>query len=106
MATGKQHKPVTVTKRFDKSSPMLARSSGNSRFPSTMVLSQDGVAYELSGVSVKSVRPVGQNEELTLTYTGITQSSVTDRNSSHSNKNSKSVIATPPASHNTTRSNR
>lgn len=107
LATGKrQHKPITITKPVDKSSPMLARSSGNPQFPSKMVLSQDGIAYELSGVSVKSVRRLGKNEELVLTYTGVKQSSATDYNSSRSNKNSRSSVAAPPANHNTTRSNK
>lgn len=104
MATGKrQHKPITIMKEIDKSSPLLARSSGNPQFPSTMVLSQDGIAYELTGVSVKSVRRVGKNEELTLTYTGIKQSSATDYNSSRSNRTTS--LAVPPANHNSTRSN-
>lgn len=104
LPTGKrQHKPLTIVKEMDKSSPLLARSSGNSQFPKNIVLSQNGIAYELSGVSVKSVRKKGDKEELVLTYTGIKQSSATDYNSSRSNRGAK---LDDPANHNVTRSNK
>ncbi len=65
LATGKrQHKPVTVTKRIDKASPLLAKSSGNPQFPSTIRLSQDGVDYVLSGVVVTSVRKKAKRKSL------------------------------------------
>jgi len=119
LPTGKrQHKPVTITKPIDKSSPLLARSSGSSHFPKTIVVSQNGIAYELTGVSVKSVRRVGKNEELVLSYTGVKQSSARDYNSSRSNRGrraegadynssrSNSSSLAPPANHNSTRSNK
>lgn len=107
MATGKrQHAPVTITKPIDKSSPKLARSSGNPQFPTSLTLSQNGMTYQLTGVKVTSVRQKGNTEELTFTYTGLKQSSATDYNSSRSNRNSSRAVGAPPANHNSTRSNR
>lgn len=107
LATGKrQHKPITITKAIDKSSPMLARSTGNPQFPSSLTLSQNGVTYQLTGVKVTSVRKRGNTEELTLTYTGVKQSSATDYNSSRSNRSTSRAVEASPANHNSTRSNR
>ncbi len=106
MATGKrQHKPVTITKRIDKASPLFA-SSGNSEnnplHESRMTIEQDGVTYVLNGIKILSAKQKGNTETLTISYTSIkvqpkaaTVKSVktksvkaTDYNSSRSNKNS------------------
>ncbi len=111
LATGKRrHAPIKITKRIDKASPMLARSSNNSSFPSQITISKNGMQYELTGVVVTSVRKLGKNEELTLTFkamkvtSNVGRAAATDYNSSRSNNSSRA--ATAPANHNTTRSNR
>ena len=114
LPTGKrQHKPITITKRIDKATPLLAKAggtSGNPNFPTRIAVKQNGVSYDLTGVKVTSSKKAGNNEVLTLSYQSISKSTVgtraTDYNSSRSNKADISRIAVPkpPANHNTTRS--
>lgn len=99
MATGKhQHKPITLTKQVDKSSPLFQASVGsghnplheakskkannplheangtsanNPLFASAMTIEQDGVTYQLHGVKVLSSTRDGDTETITLSYTSI-----------------------------------
>lgn len=114
LPTGKrQHKPITITKRIDKATPMLAQAtwtSGNPTFPNRITVKQGGVSYDLSGVKVTSSKKVGDKEVLTLSYRSISKSigstRATDYNSSRSNKadSARRASPKPPANHNTTRS--
>jgi len=114
LPTGKrQHKPLTITKRIDKATPLLAKAggtSGNPSFPTRIAVEQNGVSYDLTGVKVTSSKKVADNEVLTLSYQSISKSTGSTRgidyNSSRSNKTGRSARAAPkpPANHNTTRS--
>ncbi len=114
LPTGKrQHKPISIAKPVDKATPMLARSSGGKGLPSAMTLSKDGVRYQLTGVTVTSVKRLGDKEVLTLTYAGMKKLpamravKAQDYNSSRSNRGGRAPAAKPGgANHNTTRSNR
>lgn len=108
LATGKrQHKPISITKPIDKATPLLARSSSGDGFPSELTISENGTNYHLKGVKVRSVRRMGKNEVLTISYTDLetTRTRARDYNSSRSNTTSRALRAAP-ANHNTTRSNR
>lgn len=108
LATGKrQHEPISITKPIDKASPLLARSSSGSGFPTEITISENGTDYHFQGVKVQSVRRAGKNEILTISYTGLetTQTRARDYNSSCSNTTFRAMKAAP-ANHNTTRSNR
>lgn len=120
LATGKrQHKPITIVKRIDKSSPLYqeaSSSNNNPMYESKMSISQNGVIYELEGVKIERIEKKGQNEVLTLSYKSIkakhdaAMNSVrnvkaTNYNSSRSNKTSRAAAPeASPANHNVTRS--
>ncbi|MEM9158163.1 MAG: type VI secretion system tube protein Hcp [Verrucomicrobiota bacterium] len=118
-ATGKrQHKPVTIVKRIDKASPMLAKAASGrtSGLPSTLRLEMDGRVYVLEGVKVLSSKKEGSKETISFSYTKIEHDTAKsmiqntravkaqDYNSSRSNNEARAASA--PANHNSTRSNR
>ena len=118
MATGKrQHKPVTITKRVDKASPLFqdkGTEGQNPLYNSRMTIEQDGVTYELEGVKVLSSKRNGNTETVTLSYQSIKAAhdaamnsvrnmkaaEATDYNSSRSNRTTKA------SDYNSSRSNR
>ena len=122
MATGKrQHKPITITKAIDKSTPALAKAGWKANgpaLPKVLRISDGGVTYELTGVQVVSVKQEGDKEVYTLSYGGIKAShdaamssvrnvkaaEAQDHNSSRSNKSAAAQEA--PVNNNSSRSNR
>ncbi len=78
MATGKrQHKPIRVTKRIDKSTPLLAQalSSGNSMGNVTIQRTQGGKSETMTLVNatVAAVEKTGNTEHVTFNYQQIRQ---------------------------------
>jgi type VI protein secretion system component Hcp len=104
MATGKrQHKPLTITKEIDKSSPMLMRAKDNGTVFSNVKIKADGHVTVLKRATIVDITSDGNAEVITLE--GEVARPATDYNSSRSN-NLKAVetLDTSPANHNTTRS--
>ncbi|MDQ8186872.1 type VI secretion system tube protein Hcp [Pelagicoccus sp. SDUM812002] len=102
LATGKrQHKPITIVKQVDKSSPLFQASSGNVQNPLHEAKNKKS-DNPLHGVNVLSTIRDGNTETITLGYTSIdilTNTATpkplkaktvkaTNYNSSRSNKNS------------------
>ena len=102
LPTGKrQHKPLTLTKPIDKSTPMLARlNPGQSA--GRVEISTGGKTYEVVGAKVLSVKREGDTEIVSLSYQSL-KTHAGDYNSSRSNSLRAAAV---PANHNTTRSNR
>lgn len=101
-STGKrQHKPFTITKPVDKATPQLAKGAS---FSSPVILSSNGVRYQLEGVEVVSVTRRGEVETVTLTCTSA-RALPADK-ASPATRAVPSTKAAPAQDHNSSRSNK
>jgi type VI protein secretion system component Hcp len=77
MATGKRmHKPITITKELDKSSPLLAKAVAAGTPIPKAVIEQGGATYELEGVLIGLLKTGGGNrpmETFTLNFAKCTR---------------------------------
>ena len=78
LPTGKRmHKPITITKTMDKSSPMLAKAAAAGTPIPKATIEQGGATYELEGVLIGMLKPSGGGdrpmETLTLNFAKCTR---------------------------------
>ena len=105
LPTGKrQHKPFTITKPVDKATPQLAKGAS---FPSPVILSSNGVRYQLEGVKVVSVTRQGEVETVTLTCTSARALSADKASTAtRATPATPAARAAPAQDHNSSRSNK